>query len=181
MAPHLHFSPELLLKAQDLSVVFFDIDGVMTDGALYFTEDGETLKRFHVLDGYGLVLLQRVGIVPAVVTGRDAKALRLRLQALGIYHARFGATDKVAEAQSILDILGKQWRQAAAMGDDWPDLPLLRRCALAVAPPNAHAEVLGVADHITRRGGGEGAVRDLCDLLLVASGRYAGMLDEAGR
>ena len=181
MAPHLRFSPELLLKAQDLSVVFFDVDGVMTDGALYFTEEGETLKRFHVLDGYGLVMLQRVGIVPAVVTGRDAKALQLRLQALGIGHVRFGATDKVAGAQSILDSLGKQWHQAAAMGDDWPDLPLLRRCALAVAPPNAHAEVLAVADHITPHCGGQGAVRDLCDLLLVARGRYASMLDEAAR
>ena len=181
MAPHLHFSPELLLKAQDLGVVFFDVDGVMTDGALYFTEEGETLKRFHVLDGYGLVLLQRAGIVPAVVTGRDAKALRQRLLALGIHHARFDVTDKVAAAQDILDILGKPWQQAAAMGDDWPDLPLLRRCALAVAPPNAHAEVLALADHVTARGGGHGAVRDLCDLLLVASGRYAGMLDEAGK
>ncbi|MEO6623284.1 MAG: HAD hydrolase family protein [Burkholderiaceae bacterium] len=181
MAPQLHFSPELLLKAQDLSVVFFDVDGVMTDGALYFTEAGETLKRFHVLDGHGMVLLQQAGIVPAVVTGRDAKALRVRLDALGLVHVRFGTTDKVTAAQSILDALGKRWDQAAAMGDDWPDLPLLRSCALAVAPPNAHAEVLAVADYVTPRGGGHGAVRDLCDLLLVASGRYANMLEAAGK
>ena len=179
MAPQLNFPPELLLRAQDLSVVFFDVDGVMTDGALYFTEAGETLKRFHVLDGHGLVLLQHAGIVPAVVTGRDSKALRVRLEALGIAHARFGVADKAAAAQNILDTLGKSWEQSAAMGDDWADLPLLRRCAFAVAPTNAHAEVLAVADYVTPRGGGHGAVRDLCDLLLVASGRYARMLEDA--
>ena len=181
MAPQLHFPPGLLLRAQDLSVVFFDVDGVMTDGALYFTEAGETLKRFHVLDGHGLVLLQRAGIVPAVVTGRDSKSLRVRLEALGLAHARFGVTDKVAAAESILETLGKSWQQAAAMGDDWPDLPLLRRCAFAAAPSNAHAEVLAVVDYVTPRGGGHGAVRDLCDLLLVASGSYARMLEDAGR
>jgi 3-deoxy-D-manno-octulosonate 8-phosphate phosphatase (KDO 8-P phosphatase) len=177
--PALNFPPELLLRAQPVHVAFFDVDGVLTDGGLYFSEAGETLKRFNTLDGHGLKLLQRVGITPAIVTGRDSPALRKRLQALGVAHARFGTEDKRPAAESILRELGLDWHQAAAMGDDWPDLPMLRRATLAVAPPHAHAEVLAVAHHVTTASGGMGAVRACCDLLLVASGRYAHLLQEA--
>jgi 3-deoxy-D-manno-octulosonate 8-phosphate phosphatase (KDO 8-P phosphatase) len=180
LKPALQFSPELLLRAQNVRVVFFDVDGVLTDGGLYFSEAGESLKRFHTLDGHGIKLLQRAGIVPAVVTGRDSPALRLRLQALGVQHARFGTEDKCPAAESILQALGLDWSQAAAMGDDWPDLPMLRRCALAAAPPAAHAEVQAVAHVITQAGGGQGAVREFCDVLLMASGHYAHLLREAG-
>ena len=88
LQPALNFDPELLLKAQDIRVVFFDVDGVLTDGGLHYTEAGETLKRFHTLDGHGLKLLQRGGITPAVISGRDSEPLRLRLQALGIAHVQ---------------------------------------------------------------------------------------------
>lgn len=179
MQPVLTFEPTLLLRAQPVRVVFFDVDGVLTDGGLYFTEQGETLKRFHTLDGHGIKLLQRAGIVPAVITGRDSPALRKRLEALGVTHARFGTEDKRPAAQAILQTLGLSWDQAAAMGDDWPDLPMLRRCALAVAPPGAQAEVLAIAHHVTHRPGGHGAVRELCDLLLVASGQYRRLLEES--
>ena len=179
MTPSLTFPPELLLRAQPIRVVFFDVDGVLTDGGLYFNESGEYLKRFHTLDGHGIKLLQRVGIVPAVITGRDSAALRTRLQALGVTHARFGTEDKRPAAEDILQTLGLTWDEAAAMGDDWPDLPMLRRCALAVAPPGAQTEVLATAHHVTARAGGQGAVRDLCDLLLVASGHYRRLLEEA--
>ncbi len=181
MTPVLNFPPELLLRAQPVKVVFFDVDGVLTDGGLYFTEHGETLKRFHTLDGHGIKLLQRAGITPAVITGRDSPALRLRLKALGVTHARFGTEDKRPAAEAVLAELGLDWAQAAAMGDDWPDLPMLRRCALACVPPGAQAEVLAVAHHITRAAGGQGAVRECCDLLLVASGHYARLLDEAAQ
>lgn len=176
MAPLLHFPPDLLLKAQGIRVLFLDVDGVLTDGGLHFTADGETTKRFNTLDGHGLKLLQKAGITPAVVTGRDSPALRVRLQALGITHARFGTEDKRPAAQSILDELGLDWSQAAAMGDDWPDLPMMSRCALACAPVNAHVEVSGRAHYVTRTPGGAGAVREVCDVLLVASGRYANLL-----
>lgn len=178
MTPTLTFPPELLLRAQPIRVVFFDVDGVLTDGGLYFNETGESLKRFHTLDGHGIKLLQRAGIVPAVITGRDSAALRTRLQALGVTHARFGTEDKRPAAEEILQTLGLTWDEAAAMGDDWPDLPMLRRCALAVAPPAAHAEVLAQAHHVTQRPGGEGAVRELCDLLLVAQGHYVKLFQE---
>jgi 3-deoxy-D-manno-octulosonate 8-phosphate phosphatase (KDO 8-P phosphatase) len=179
MSPALNFPPELLLQAQGIRVVFFDVDGVLTDGGLYFSEHGETIKRFHTLDGHGLKLLQRVGITPAVITGRDSQALRLRLAALGIEHAHFGTEDKRPAAALTLQALGLDWAQAAAMGDDWPDLAMLTRCAFACAPANAQAEVRARAHYVTQRVGGQGAVRELCDPLLVASGRYVVLLQEA--
>lgn len=171
------FDPLLLLKAQGIQVAFFDVDGVLTDGGLLFSESGETLKRFNTLDGHGLKLLQQAGITPAVITGRDSKPLRKRLHALGIRHAHFGTEDKAPAAEQTLQALGLDWSQAAAMGDDWPDLPVMRRAAFACAPANAHVEVLAAAHYVTTRQGGQGAVRELCDLLLVASGRYVDLLD----
>ncbi len=179
LAPTLTFAPTLLLRAQPVQVAFFDVDGVLTDGSLYFSAEGETLKRFHTLDGHGLKLLQRAGITPAVVTGRDSPALRRRLEALGVTHVRYGTEDKRPAAEAILSELALDWSQAAAIGDDWPDLPVLRRCALAVAPPAAQADVLAAVHHVTRAAGGQGAAREFCDLLLVASGHYARLLQEA--
>lgn len=176
LSPALGFAPELLLRGQEVRVAFFDVDGVLTDGGLYFSAEGETLKRFHTLDGHGLKLLAQAGITPAIVTGRDSPALRLRLAALGVVHARFGTEDKRPAAEAILAELGLSWHQAGAMGDDWPDLPLLRRAALACAPREAHAEVRAVTHHTTAAPAGAGAAREFCDLLLVASGRYAGLL-----
>lgn len=174
--PHIQFAPDLLLRAQRIQVVFLDVDGVLTDGGLLFSESGETLKRFNTLDGHGLKLLQKAGITPVIITGRDSQALRVRLTALGVEHAHFGTEDKRPAAEQTLKKLGLDWSQAAAMGDDWPDLPVMQRAALACAPANAHVEVLGVAHYTTRASGGHGAVRELCDLLLVASGRYADLL-----
>ena len=180
LLPALQFDPALLLRAQGVRVVLFDIDGVLTDAGLYFSEAGESLKRFNSLDGHGIKLLQRAGIEVAIVSGRDSAPLRARLHGLGVTQMRLGQEHKLPAAEALLAELGMGWHQAAAMGDDWPDLPLLRRCALAVAPPNAHAEVLRLAHHVTALPGGQGAARELCDLLLVASGHYARLLQEAG-
>lgn len=176
--PALNFPPELLLAAQGVRVAFFDVDGVLTDGGLFFSDQGEVLKRFHILDGLGLKLLQRAGITPAVVTGRDSAPLRHRLQALGVTHVHYGTEDKRPAAEKTLADLGLDWSQAAAIGDDWPDLPVLRRCAFSAAPPNAHAEVKAAVRHVTHAGAGQGAAREFCDLLLVASGRYAQLLED---
>jgi 3-deoxy-D-manno-octulosonate 8-phosphate phosphatase (KDO 8-P phosphatase) len=173
----LNFPPELLLKAQNIKVAFFDVDGVLTDGGLYMSEQGETLKRFNTLDGHGLKLLQQAGITPAVITGRDSPALRTRLAALGITHAHYGTEDEQPAAEATLKELGLSWQQAAAMGDDWPDLPVMRRAAFSCAPANAHAEVKAAASYVTSLQGGHGAVREFCDVLLVASGRYASLLE----
>ena len=190
--PALNFSPELLLRGQGIKVAFFDVDGVLTDGGLYFSEypdghehagdtegfrtSGEIIKRFHTLDGHGLKLLQKAGITPVVITGRDSSVLRGRLQALGITHCHFGTEDKRPAAEQTLQALGLDWNEAAAMGDDWPDLPVMCRAALSCAPANAHLEVRSRAHHITQARGGQGAAREFCDLLLVASGRYARLL-----
>ena len=178
LLPVLNFAPALLLRAQGVKVAFFDVDGVLTDGGLYMSEQGETLKRFNTLDGHGLKLLQKAGITPAIITGRDSPALRARLQALGIVHAHFGTEDKRPAAEITLKALSLDWTQAAAIGDDWPDLPVMRRAALSCAPANAHAEVLAQAHYVTAAAGGHGAARAFCDLLLVASGRYAGLLQD---
>lgn len=178
MKPVLNFPPELLLQAQGVKVAFFDVDGVLTDGGLLFSESGETLKRFNTLDGHGLKMLQKAGITPVIITGRDSQPLRTRLHALGIQHAHFGTEDKRPAAEQTLKTLGLSWANAAAMGDDWPDLPVMRQCAFACAPANAHAEVMASAHYVTRLRGGDGAAREFCDVLLVASGRYVTLLNE---
>jgi 3-deoxy-D-manno-octulosonate 8-phosphate phosphatase (KDO 8-P phosphatase) len=189
--PALRFTPEQLLPAQDVKVAFFDIDGVLTDGGLYFSEHperfnakgeplvaSETIKRFNTLDGHGLKLLQKAGITPVVITGRDSQVLRARLHALGITHAHFGTEDKRPAAEASLQQLGLSWEQAAAMGDDWPDLPVMRRAAVSCAPAHAHAEVKSVAHYLTQAAAGHGAAREWCDLLLTATGHYARMLED---
>ena len=178
----LNFPPELLLRAQGtgtglgLKAAIFDVDGVLTDGRLYIGEQGETVKAFSALDGHGLKLLLMAGIRPLIVTGRDSPAVRRRVADLGLPHAAYGAHDKVAAAQALLSGLGLDWADTAAMGDDWPDLPLFARGAFSCAPPNAHAEVRARADHVTAAAGGHGAAREFCDLLLMAGGHYAALL-----
>ena len=120
--PLCNFPLRCCSKHKAVRVAFFDVDGVLTDGGLYFTEHGETIKRFSTLDGHGLKMLQKAGITPAVITGRDSAPLRTRLKALGIEHVRYGTEDKAPAAQAIMQSLGLNWSQAAHMGDDWPDL-----------------------------------------------------------
>lgn len=178
--PALNFPPELLLRAQGtglgLRAAIFDVDGVLTDGRLYIGESGETVKAFNTLDGHGLKLLREGGVEPVVITGRDSPAVRRRVADLGLQHAVYGAGDKLAAAEALLATLGVAWPDVAAIGDDWPDLPLLVRAGFACAPANAHAEVKAVAHHVTAAAGGHGAAREFCDLLLVANGRYAALL-----
>lgn len=173
----IHHPPELLMRAQGVRAVIFDVDGVLTDGGLYYGESGELFKRFHVLDGLGLKQILREDILPIVITGRDSKALRARLKALGIGEVRYGVEHKLAEAEPLLKTLGLGWHEVAVMGDDWPDLPMMRRAAVAAAPANAHEQVLTQAHFVTRREGGHGAARELCDLLLMARGAYVRQLD----
>ena len=176
MHPVLAFPPELLLRAQGIRAAIFDVDGVLTDGRIYLSERGEEFKAFNTLDGHGLKLLVQGGITPLVITGRDSPAVRRRVADLGIAHAVYGASDKLAAAQALLAALKLGWECIAAMGDDWPDLPLMTRAAFACAPANAHVEVKARAHHVTHAGGGFGAARECCDLLLTAAGRYAELL-----
>ena len=176
----LHFSPELLLRAQGtalgIKAAIFDVDGVLTDGRLFIGDAGEVFKAFHVLDGHGLKLLAQAGITPIIITGRDSAAVRRRVSDLGLVHAFFGVSDKLALARSVLAERGIAWGDLAVIGDDWPDLPLLARAGFACAPANAHAEARALAHHVTAAHGGAGAAREFCDLLLMACGRYEALL-----
>ncbi len=180
LQPALRFAPELLLQAQGptlgMKAAIFDVDGVLTDGRIYIGEQGETVKAFATLDGHGLKLLRQGGIAPLVITGRDSPAVRRRVADLGLQHAVYGAHDKLAAAEALLAQLQLDWSEVAAIGDDWPDLPLLLRAGFACAPANAHVEVKAAAHHVTSAGGGHGAAREFCDLLLLASGRYTALL-----
>ena len=179
---HLSFPPEVLLKAQGagtgIRAAIFDVDGVLTDGSIWITEAGETLKGFNVLDGQGLLMLRKGGITPIVITGRDSPAVRRRIADLGLPHASFGASDKLAVANDWLQQLGFDWGDVAAIGDDWPDLPLFANAGFACAPANAHAEALAAAHYVTAREGGRGAAREFCDLLLMANGLYIPLMSK---
>jgi 3-deoxy-D-manno-octulosonate 8-phosphate phosphatase (KDO 8-P phosphatase) len=176
VTPTLQFPAELLLLAQPVRAAIFDVDGCLTDGRIYIGESGETVKAFSTLDGHGIKLLARAGITPVVITGRDTPAVRRRCVDLGIVHALYGIHDKLAAAEQVLQTLALDWHALAVIGDDWPDLPLMVRAAVACAPTQAHAEVRAAAHHVTAVPGGQGAAREFCDLLLTASGQYAMLL-----
>ena len=156
----------VLERAQRIRLLVLDVDGVLTDGRLYLSASGEELKVFHVRDGSGLVAVQRAGIVVAIISGRDSPAVTRRAAELGIAHVRQGVSDKGAELDHLLAELGIAPADAACVGDDTPDLPMLRRAGLAVAVADAHPALHAAAHWITPSNGGQGAVRDVCDLLL---------------
>ena len=158
----------LLDAARRIRLLVLDVDGVLTDGRLFLGATGEELKVFHVRDGAGLVAVQRAGIAVAIVSGRSSPAVERRAGELGIRLVRQGATDKAHEIETLAARLGAAREEIACVGDDTPDLPMMRRAALAIAVADAHAEVIEAADWVTTRKGGRGAVREICDLLLRA-------------
>ncbi len=168
----------LLQAAQQIKLFIMDVDGVLTDGRIFIRDNGEEIKAFHTLDGHGLKMLHRHGIQTAIITGRDAPSVGIRVQQLGIQHYFKGITDKRSCYQQLLQQLELGEKQCAYIGDDVVDLPVMRHCGLAIAVPNAHALVLQYADYVTRAQGGAGAVREVCDLLLDAQGFLAAEMAE---
>lgn len=161
-------SSTIMKRAAGIRLALFDIDGVLTDGRLYIGENGIELRSSNVKDGHGLKLLVQGGITTGVISGRPAGAMRDRLKALGMTHAYFEVEDKVTVFETLISRLDIEPEQVAFMGDDTPDLPLLRRCGLALTVADAHPEVLAEAHWISTRDGGMGAVREACDLILSA-------------
>jgi 3-deoxy-D-manno-octulosonate 8-phosphate phosphatase (KDO 8-P phosphatase) len=157
-------------RAADIRLLVLDVDGVLTDGRLYFSPQGEELKVFHVRDGAGIVQVLRAGIAVAVISGRDSRAVERRMTELGVSWVRQGVGDKLASLRELLDILGLGPQAVACIGDDTPDLPLLEHARLGIAVADAHATVREAAHYVTRLPGGQGAVREVCDLLLAARG-----------
>lgn len=159
---------ELLQRAARIRLLVLDVDGVLTDGRLYFNAEGETLKTFHVRDGAGIVQLRKAGIQVAIISGRDSAAVNKRMTELGVLHVRQGIHDKHAALQELLDTLQLTSDTLACVGDDTPDLPMLQMAQLAVAVADAHPTVRAAAHYVTRIPGGLGAVREVCDLILQA-------------
>jgi 3-deoxy-D-manno-octulosonate 8-phosphate phosphatase (KDO 8-P phosphatase) len=156
----------LVERANDVRLLVLDVDGVLTDGRLYFTPKGEEIKCFHVRDGYGIVQLLRAGVQVAVISGRQSRAVERRMSELGVTWVRQGVEDKLAALRELLDILGLGPQAVASMGDDAPDLPIFEVARLAIAVADAHPSVKSQAHFITQAPGGQGAVREVCDLIL---------------
>ena len=159
-------------KAREVRLLALDVDGVLTDGRLYFAEDGQEFKTFDTQDGHGIKMLQQVGIVVAIITGRTTKLVERRARNLGIAHLLQGREDKLVALRELSAELNIPLDEMAYVGDDWPDLPALRAAGFGVAVANAHGEVRRHADFVTMLKGGRGAVREVCDLILRAQDRY---------
>jgi len=157
-----------LSQAKSIRLVAFDIDGIMTDGGLYLSDSGEEFKRFNSLDGHGLKMLKASGVELAIITGRTSRCVELRAQNLGISHLFQGVEDKLTAMQGLLRKLDIPAEAVAYMGDDVVDLPVMRRVALALTVPEAPQLVRDHAHYVTRRNGGNGAVREVCELILSA-------------
>jgi 3-deoxy-D-manno-octulosonate 8-phosphate phosphatase (KDO 8-P phosphatase) len=167
---------ELRDRARAVRVLVLDVDGVLTDGTLYYSAGGEEMKAFNIQDGLGIKMLQAGGVEPAIISGRGSRALELRAQDLGVRHLVQGAEHKLAAFERLLRDLDLRSEQAACMGDDLPDLPLLERCGLAVTVPDAPDQVRARAHYVSRRRGGCGAVREVCELILAAQDALSGQL-----
>jgi len=163
-------TPELRERARGVRLLVLDVDGVLTDGRLYYGDDGVEVKAFHIQDGLGLRMLMASGVQVAIITGRASQAVALRAENLGIAHVYQRVGDKLAAFESLLSRLGLNGAATAAMGDDLPDLSVLRRCGFAACVPEAPLLVRRHAHYVTRRPGGAGAVREVCELLLAAQG-----------
>jgi len=157
-------------RARNIRLIAFDIDGIMTDGGLFLSDSGEEFKRFNSLDGHGLKMLKASGVELAIITGRTSRCVELRAQNLGIAHVFQGVHDKLAAMRGLLEQLDIAPEQAAFMGDDVVDLPVMRRVGLAISVPEAPAVVHEHAHFITRRSGGHGAVREACEMIMTAQG-----------
>ena len=151
-----------------ISLLVLDVDGVLTDGRLWFGPDGETLKAFHVRDGLGIKRLREAGIEVAVISGRSSTAVARRMAELGVAQVLQGVSDKGRALADLLTRLGRSASETACLVDDTPDLPMMQAVGLPAAVADAHPDVLAAAEHVTALAGGNGAVREFCDWLLDA-------------
>lgn len=166
------YPPAVWERAKEIRLLLLDVDGVLTDGRLYFGPGGEALKVFHVRDGHGIKMAQQGGIEVAFLSGRRSDAAFQRARELGITRFYEGLRDKVAVLEELQAALNLPSQAVAAVGDELVDLPLMAQVGLAVAVADAALEVKAAAHWVTRLPGGQGAVREVCDLLLKAQGRW---------
>jgi 3-deoxy-D-manno-octulosonate 8-phosphate phosphatase (KDO 8-P phosphatase) len=157
-------------RAKAIKLAIFDVDGVLTDGRLYFLADGSEFKTFNTLDGQGIKMLIASGVRTAIISGRSTPIVERRAQNLGIQHLYQGREDKLVVLDELLAELGLDRAEAAYLGDDLPDLPVIRRAGLGMAVANANEFVRQHAHGVTQARGGEGAAREFCELILRAQG-----------
>ena len=159
-------------RARQVALLVMDVDGVLTDGGLYYRPDGEIFTRFDVKDGHGLVILRHLGIPSAILTARTSKIVETRMRELGVPHIVQGARDKDAGLRTILQAANVRVDQVAYIGDDVNDLPVLQQVGLAACPADARPEVREAVHHVCKTPGGHGAVRELVEMILHAQGRW---------
>ena len=165
-------------RAGKILMLVLDVDGVLTDGKLYFDNAGNEMKAFNSRDGLGMKALQRCGIEVAVITGRKSAIVSQRMAQLDIRHVYQGCEDKLEAFTQLLETTGLNAEQVCYVGDDWVDLPVLLRAGLAISVADADEHVKEHVHWVTQRNGGEGAVREICNLILSAQGKNKIILDE---
>ena len=168
----MNISPEIEVRAKKIKLLLLDVDGVLTDGRLYFSNQGDEFKAFSTLDGHGLKMLQKSGVKVGIITGRTSNLVAKRASDLGIKILIQGREDKWDALQEILQDHPTSLDEIALMGDDWPDLTVMCRIGLALAPANAHFSVAERAHWLSNARGGEGAVREACDLIMTAQNTF---------
>lgn len=166
-------SPDLFELFDAVKLLICDIDGVFSDGRIYLGNDGEELKAFHTRDGFGIKALLNAQVAVAVITGRKSEIVENRMSALGVPHIYQGQHDKSVAYQELIAKLGLQDNEVAYVGDDVPDLALIRQVGLGIAVRDAHASVQQAAQYVTALPGGHGAVREVTDLILMAQGKLS--------
>lgn len=165
-------SNQIIMRARNTRLLVLDVDGILTDGRLYFGPDGIEIKAFNTLDGHGIKLLQRSGVKVAIVSGRESAAVTARAKGLGIDLIRQGREDKWQALAELLAEEPFEPGQIACMGDDYPDLGIMSRVGLALTVPNAHPSVKQRAHWQSQASGGMGAVREACDMIMQAQGTF---------
>jgi len=167
---------QILQKAKQLKLLILDVDGVLTDGRLFFDAQGGEYKSFHARDGHGIKLLRQTGVEVAVISGRKSQSVALRMKALGVEYVYQGHENKIAAFEEIIQSMGITPDQAAHVGDDLLDLPIMVRVGLSIAVSDANYAVKDYADWCTETAGGLGAVREVCDFIMQAQGTFDGIL-----
>ncbi|AAV81243.1 3-deoxy-manno-octulosonate-8-phosphatase KdsC [Idiomarina loihiensis] len=161
----------LFKRFSEIKLLVLDVDGVFSDGRIYLGNDGEELKAFHTRDGFGMKALKKSGVETAVITGRTSRIVEHRMEHLDVGFIYQGQNDKTAAFDELLTKLGLSAEQVAYVGDDTPDLALIKAAGLGIAVQDAHASVQQQADYISRCHGGHGAVREVCDLIMLSQGQ----------
>ncbi|MCC7007096.1 MAG: HAD family hydrolase [Ottowia sp.] len=165
--------------AARIKLMIFDVDGVLTDGLVHLGERGELFKSFHILDGHGIKLLAQAGVVSAIITGRTSTMVAQRAVELGVTHLYQGVHNKLDAFAQLLTQTGLTAQACGHMGDDWPDMGLMMTVGFAACPAQAHSEVRSRSHYVAQARGGQGAVREVCDLILQAQGHYEKLLTQA--